>query len=181
MLNPRYSTTSRLFHWGMALLILLTIPAGLLMVQKGIGRGLQDALFLYHKNVGVLLLVLVVARLLWRWHRPAPKLPLTLPALQASVARLTHALLYLLLIIMPVEGYIRVRAGGFPIEALDALGIQTLVPRSDALAATAKSVHYYSGLAIMIVLALHIGAALYHRFITRDGIFDRMWPPFGGI
>jgi cytochrome b561 len=171
---------SRLFHWGMALLILLTIPAGLLMVQQGIDRSLQNALFLYHKNVGVVLLLLVVARLVWRWRHPAPKLPQSLPALQRWAAKANHWLLYTLLIVLPLAGYIRVRAGGFPIELLDALGVPTLVPRSDALAEIAKSVHYFAGLAIIAVLALHIGAALYHLIVRRDGVFERMWPPFAG-
>lgn len=180
MQNARYSMTSRLFHWGMAFLIVLTIPAGLLMVQSGIDRGLQNALFLYHKNVGVLLLIMAVARLIWRRYCPAPKLPVALPALQAKAAQLTHGLLYGLLIIVPLAGYIRVRAGGFPIELLDVLGAPTLVPRSEALAGIAKSVHYWSGLAIAALLVLHVGAALFHRFIQRDGIFERMWPLFGG-
>lgn len=179
MKNTGYSTPSRLFHWGMALLILLTIPAGLLMVQSEISRGLRDALFLYHKNVGVLLLILVLARLVWRWRAPAPP-PLTgLPALQKRIALLTHGLIYALLIVVPLAGYVRVRAGGFPIEVLNALGLPTLVPRSDALAAVAKSVHYYSGLAISALIALHIAAALYHGFVRRDGVLERMWPPFG--
>lgn len=180
MQTTQYSTTSRLFHWGMALLILLTIPAGLLMVQTGIDRGLQNALFLYHKNVGVLLLVLVVARLVWRWRNPAPTLPAVLPPLQTKVALLTHGLLYALLIAVPLAGYVRVRAGGFPIESLDGLGLPGLVPRSDALAGLAKSIHYYSALGIAALIALHIAAALYHRFAKRDGVFERMWPPIGG-
>ena len=185
MHNTRYSTTSRLFHWGMALLILATIPAGLLMVQSGIDRSLQNALFLYHKNVGVLLLVLVVARLIWRGLNPAPALPDALPDWQARLARLTHGLLYALLFVVPVAGYVRVRAGGFPIESLDAIGVPSLVPRSDALAAIAKSVHYYAGMAIIAVLALHIGAALYHRFVLRDGVFRAdvaaLWRRQGGV
>lgn len=180
MQDTRYSTPARLFHWGMALLILATIPAGLIMVQSGIGRSLQNALFLYHKNVGVMLLVLVVARLVWRGLNPAPKLPADLSPLQAKAAAATHGLLYTLMFIVPLAGYVRVRAGGFPIESLDALGLPTLVPKSDALAALAKSVHYYAGIAIIAVLAVHIGAALYHRFVRRDGVLARMWPPFGG-
>ena len=180
MKNKGYSTTARLFHWGMAALILVTIPVGLLMVQSGIGRGLQNALFIYHKNVGVLLLGLIVARLIWRGMNPAPALPVGLPDWQARAAGVTHGVLYVLLLVVPLAGYIRVRAGGFPIESLDALGLPTLVPKSEALAALAKSVHYYSGMMIAALLALHIGAALYHRFAKNDGIFARMWPPFGG-
>ncbi|SEN51130.1 cytochrome b561 [Pseudorhodobacter antarcticus] len=180
MKNTGYSTTARLFHWGMAALILVTIPVGLLMVQSGIGRSLQNALFLYHKNVGVLLLGLIMARLVWRVLNPAPPLPAGLPAWQAKLSRVTHGLLYALLLVVPLSGYIRVRAGGFPIESLDAFGVPSLVQKSEQLAALAKSVHYYSGMMIAALLVLHIGAALYHRFAKQDGVFARMWPPFGG-
>lgn len=176
MQTMAYSRFARLLHWGMAVLILLTLPAGLLMVQQGINREVQNALFLYHKNVGVLLWVLVLVRLVWRLRNPAPPFPPEMPASQVRIAELTHGLLYLLMIAVPMAGYIRVRAGGFPVESLDALGLPTLVPRSDALAALAKSVHYFSGLAIAALLTLHIAAALYHRILRRDRIFERMWP-----
>ena len=161
------------------MLILPTIPAGMIMVQPGLDRSLQNALFLYHKNVGVLLLLLVALRIVWRLRNPAPTLPGHMPAWQVRIAHLTHLALYALLVILPVAGYIRVRAGGFPIETLDALGLPRLVPRSDALAETAKSVHYVAGLAIAAVLAMHVGAALMHGIVRRDGVFSRMWPPFG--
>jgi cytochrome b561 len=180
MQDMRYSTPARLLHWIMAVLILLTIPAGFIMVQPGLDRGLQNALFIYHKNVGVLVLILVVARLSWRLWSPPPPLPEHVPGWQARIARLTHLALYVLLIILPVAGYVRVRAGGFPIESLDALGIPPLVPRSDALAETAKTVHYVAGVTITVVLALHISAALFHGIVKRDGVFSRIWPPIGG-
>jgi cytochrome b561 len=150
------------------------------MVQSGLDRGLQNALFIYHKNVGVLLLLLVVLRLAWRWRNPPPPKPSSLPAWQARIAGLTHGALYALLFVLPVAGYVRVKAGGFPIESLDALGVPALVPRSDALAELAKSVHYAAGLAIIAVIALHVGAALFHGIVRRDGVFSRMWPPAGG-
>lgn len=180
MQAQRYSNTARLLHWVMAILVLLTIPAGLIMVQTGLDRGLQNALFIYHKNVGVLLLLLVVARLAWRLIVPPPAFPQDMPRWQARIAGFTHVAVYVLLFIVPIAGYIRVRAGGFPIESLDALGVPPLVPRSDALAETAKTVHYIAGIAIAALLATHIGAALFHGIVKRDGVFSRMWPPVGG-
>ena len=174
-----YATPARLLHRGMAILIVATIPAGFVMVQQGIPRGVQDTLYIYHKNVGVLLLGLVILRLLWRWRHPAPPLPSHLQPVQALMARLTHGALYLLLLVMPVAGYIRVKAGGFPIESLDAMGVLSLVARSDALAETAKALHLVGGVTIAVVLAMHIGAALLHGVVLRDGVFQRMWPPFG--
>ena len=137
--EPGYRTPARLLHWIMALLALLTIPAGFLMIQQGLPRGLQDSLFIFHKNIGVVLLVLIVLRLIYRALRKPPPEPATLPPLQRLAAALTHAGLYLLLLIMPVAGYIRVRAGGFPIEGLDAMGVPALVPRSVLSAAMASS------------------------------------------
>ena len=175
----RYSTTARLLHWIMALLILLTIPAGFIMVQPDLDRAVQNALFVYHKNVGVLLFLLVVTRLAWRLITPPPPLPAHVPNWQARIARFTHLALYALLFVMPVAGYIRVRAGGFPIEGLDALGVPALVPRSDALAETAKTVHYFAGITITAFIALHVSAALFHAIVKRDGVFSRIWPPVG--
>ncbi len=172
-----YSLSARTLHWTMAALILSTIPVGFLMVQSGIGRPLQDALFIYHKNVGVLLLILAVLRIGYRIGHAPPPLPGGMPAWQERAAGLSHLALYILMIVMPVAGYIRVRAGGFPIETLDALGIGTLVPRSDALADIAKMVHYYTALVLTAFLILHICAALHHAIIRRDGVFSRMWPP----
>ncbi|NKX44022.1 cytochrome b [Roseicyclus persicicus] len=178
--QTRYSNTARGLHWLMAVLIVLTVPAGLVMVQEGISRDLQNALFLYHKNVGVLLLLLVAVRLAWRWRNPPPPKPASLPQWQARIAEATHVALYALLVAVPVAGYVRVRAGGFPIESLDALGVPALVPRSDALAEVAKTIHYGAGLLIAAVIALHVGAALFHGIVKRDGVFSRMWPPLGG-
>ncbi|KGE02627.1 cytochrome b [Pseudohaliea rubra] len=180
MNTSRYARPARLLHWLMAVLLLLTIPAGLIMVRPEVGRELQNALFIFHKNVGVLLLLLIVLRLAVRRRHPPPAKPASLPAWQARVASLTQGALYLLLVVQPVAGYVRVRAGGFPIEALDAMGIGTLLAESDALAEAAKAVHHWAGLAIVALAALHIGAALFHLTVKRDGVFWRMWPPAGG-
>ena len=176
----KYAAPARMLHWIMAVLVLLTIPAGVVMVQPDLDRGLQDALFVFHKNVGVLLLLLLLLRLAWRWWRPPPPEPDSLPAWQARIARTTHGALYLLLFLLPVAGYVRVRAGGFPVESLDALGVPSLVPRSEALSEVAKAIHYGAGLVLAAVVAMHVGAALFHGIVKRDGVFSRMWPPFPG-
>lgn len=180
METSRYGNAARLLHWLMAVLVLITLPVGVLMTQSAIDRDLQNALFIYHKNVGVCLLVMVMLRLVVRWRHPPPAVPGSLPPWQARAAGTTHRVLYLLLLIVPVAGFVRVQAGGYPIEMLDALGMPFLVPRSDDLAEQAKSVHYWAGLVIMGFIAMHIAAALFHGVVKRDGVFRRMWPPLGG-
>ncbi len=172
-----YRTPARLYHWIMAILVLATIPAGFVMVQPDLDRVTQNALFIFHKNVGVLLLLLIALRLAYRLTHTAPPLPDHMPRWQKRVARGTHVALYVLLVVMPLAGYVRVKAGGFPIETLDAMGLPSLVPRSDALAEVAKAVHFYGALAIAAFVVLHVGAALQHGLLKRDGVFSRIWPP----
>ena len=176
----QYSLPARLLHWAMAALVIAMIAAGVLMIRPDLDRGLSNALFLFHKNVGIAVLVLLILRGVYRWRHPPARLPDDLPGWQRRAAGLSHGSLYALLLIMPVAGYIRVKAGGFPIESLDALGAPSLVPRSEALAETAKSVHYFAGIALGAVIAVHIAAAAYHGIVRRDGVFSRMWPPFAG-
>lgn len=174
-----YSTTARLIHWIVAVLVLLMIPAGLVMVQEGISRPIQDTLFIFHKNTGVILFAIMVVRLVYRRLNPPPDLPDHVPEWQRRAAGISHRLLYVALFLMPISGYVRVRAERFPIEGLDALGIGTFVPRSDALAEFAQTVHFITALLLIGLLLVHIGAALQHALIRRDGVFSRMWPPFG--
>lgn len=176
--ETRYRLPARILHWLTAVLVLAMIPAGLVMVQPGLERSLQNGLFIFHKNVGVLLLLLVLLRALYRWRNPPAPLPQGTPRWQVRAAGASHALLYGLLVLLPVAGYVRVKAGGFPIESLDALGLPSLVPRSDALAEVAKTIHYGAGLAIAALIALHIAAAAHHGVLRRDGVFSRMWPPW---
>src|SRR5690606_1222622 len=109
-----YGTVARFLHWIMALLILAMIPAGLTMVQEDLPRPVQDALFIFHKNTGSLLLVLVIVRIIWRAFHPAPPLPDHMPVAMRAAARTTHYGLYLAVLTMAVSGYSRVRLGGFP-------------------------------------------------------------------
>jgi len=177
--TTQYTTTARLIHWTMAILVIGMIPVGFLMVQKGLDRSFQNFLFISHKNIGVLLLILIFVRLFNRWRSPPALAPVPMAPLQKLAAHMTHIGLYGLLLIMPLAGYIRVRAGGFPIESLDALGIPALVPRSEALAEAAKMVHFYGSYAIAPLIVMHIGAACFHGLFLRDGVFSRMWPPVG--
>ena len=115
----RYRVPARLIHWIMALLVLGMIPVGFFMIREGLDRSLQNFLFISHKNIGVLLLLLIFVRLLYRWRYPPQLAPVAMPRVQQLAAGATHVALYALLLIMPLAGYIRVRAGGFPVEALD--------------------------------------------------------------
>ncbi|WP_300073966.1 cytochrome b [uncultured Ruegeria sp.] len=175
----KYRQFARFTHWAMAVLVIGMLVIGFLMIQEAVGRSMKNFLFITHKNVGVLLLMLIAARIAYRWLHPPRLSPVELPAMQKLAARLTHIGLYGFLLIMPLTGYIRVRAGGFPIEALDKLGIPAFVPRSNELADAAKVIHFYGSYAIAGLILAHLSAAAFHGIVRQDGIFSRMWPPIG--
>ncbi|MEM1065845.1 MAG: cytochrome b [Pseudomonadota bacterium] len=172
---PSYSTVTRWLHWLTAIVVIATIPVGVIMITEGLPRNVQNTLFIFHKNVGVVILLLVLARLIARAMTTTPPLPDAMPAWQKRAAAFSHAALYILLLVMAISGYVRVRAGGFPIEALDALGVPPLVPRSEPLAETAKWVHSNARFVLAAFIFLHIGAALQHGLIKKDGVFSRIW------
>ncbi|WP_333713142.1 cytochrome b [Yoonia sp.] len=171
-----YSTPTRWLHWLTALVVLSTIPVGGIMTADDLSRGVQNALYIYHKNIGILIILLVIARLVMRALTPAAPLPASMPAWQKNAAAVSHVMLYLLLIVMAVSGYVRVVAGGFPIESLNAVGMPFLVPRSDDLAETAQWIHATARFVLVGFILLHIGAALQHGLIKKDGVFSRIWP-----
>ena len=179
MATGGYGTTARLLHWLTVLLVLGMIPAGLVMTQEGLDRTLQDRLFIFHKNFGVILLILVLVRLAWRTANPPPPLPATVPDWQKATSMWVHRLLYTMLIFMAVTGYLRVTLGGFPIETLDAIGVPRL-PRNEAMAALAQRAHFLGKFVLVGLIAAHVGASLWHAIVKRDGVMARMWPPLGG-
>ena len=178
MSGAKYAVGTRLLHWVSAIMIVAMIPIGVIMQQEGMQRSTQDLLFIMHKNGGVILFVLVALRLIWRAASPAPALPAHMPAWQVKAASGVQWGLYIMLLVMAVSGYVRVRAGGFPVEMLDALNAPALVPRSDALAETAQTIHSNARFVLVALILVHVGAALKHAF-ARDGVFGRIWPPLG--
>ncbi len=176
---PGYRPPARWLHWITAAAVLTMIPAGLVMTQEGLARPVQDALFLFHKNLGTLLIPVILVRLAYRLtHRPPP-LPETVPAWQRRAAAVSHVMLYVLLVVMPLSGFVRVRAGGYPIELLDRLGFGPWIGKTPKLADAAQALHATAAFLLIAVLAIHIGAALQHALIRRDGVWSRMWPGRG--
>lgn len=171
-----YGVGSRVFHWLTVLMVFVMIPVGLTMTQE-IPRSVQDPLFILHKGLGVVVLATVLLRLAWRAFNPPPPLPAAMPVLQCHAAAAVHWGLYALLLVMPISGYVRVMAGGFPIELLNALGVPPLIAKNEPLAETAEAIHATAAFGLIGLIGLHVAAAAYHGLIRKDSVFSRMWPP----
>lgn len=179
--TPGHSTVTRLFHWATVLLLLVMFPVGMAMTSEGF-EAYRDGLYVLHKGLGSVILVVVVLRVIWKLaHRGPPPAPSMTP-LQQRLAALTHGLLLLLLLVMTVSGFVRVVGGGFPIELLDWLGIPTFLPEMPGVADVMSVVHKFTAYTLVAVIAAHVAAAV-HQILAEGhtpSVLRRIWPPLGG-
>jgi cytochrome b561 len=176
----RYNYVQRLLHWLIALLVLGLLAVGSLLGTLGfeglkglVGLEMTNQLYGYHKTFGILLLALMVLRLaLKRLFRPPPYQP-PLTGLERAASLTVHSLLYVALILMPVLGWLGTAAGGFPVQFFD-LTLPGLIPEDKELSKTLFGLHGIVGGVILGLILIHVGAAIYHWRIKRDGVMRRM-------
>ncbi|MEX0759978.1 MAG: cytochrome b [Tistlia sp.] len=173
----RYDATARALHWSVALLVLLQFPLAVYM-DRFVEAFSQEQFRLYslHKTIGVAILLLVVVRLGWRLVSPPPPLPASMPAWERRAAHTGHAALYLLLLAQPVVGLLHGFASGFPTVLLFGVTVPSLLATDKALTDLFGTAHFYLGWTFLAVVALHVAAALRHRFLLKDEILSRMLP-----
>jgi cytochrome b561 len=171
-----YSVAARRFHWWTVAFLAVQIPIGLAMVYRGKGLNVWDALtnWLYstHKLLGLIILCVVVARLSYRLTKGAPADEPTLEPWQKGVSHATHWLLYLLLIVVPIGGYIGISL--FP--ALDVHGFTLPAVASPDQQAAERVLfwHMVGAFTIVALAGMHVAAALFHYLIRKDGVLQRM-------
>ncbi|HEY1090063.1 MAG TPA: cytochrome b [Burkholderiaceae bacterium] len=170
----RYTRTAMALHWLLALAIVCAFGVGLYMTDLRMSPT-RLKLFNWHKWAGITILVLSAARLLWRLsHRPPADVPM--PAWQAQAAHAAHILLYVAFFALPLSGWAYSSAAGFPIVWFGLIPLPDLVSPDKALAETLKTAHHWIAYGLAALVLVHVGAALKHQFIDRDGLLARMLP-----
>ena len=173
----RYGPVAIALHWIVAALILFNLAYGLYLV--GLPLSPQKLrYFSYHKWVGVTVLLLAAARLLWRLTHRAPALPAAMPPWERRAAKASHALLYVLFFAAPLSGWLFSSASGFQTVYLGVLPIPDLLAKNRELADVLKVTHRWINYTMAALIALHAAAALKHHFIDRDDVLVRMLPRF---
>ena len=170
---------AKTLHWIVAVLVLGLLLLGFSMVWLVSGLGTKFELYQLHKSLGVLVCALVVVRLAWRWLNPrVPALPGDLEPWERMAARLTHHGLYALLLVMPVTGWILASSSplGLPTVIFGLFTLPNPFGPNAALEQAMKWVHAGLALTVVLLLALHVGAALRHHFARRDDVLVRMLP-----
>ena len=170
-----YPPTSKLLHWLVAVSVLTTAPVAIAMVRVDKGPT-QDMLYNFHKSLGVLILILMVLRLINRLMVGAPHADPSIERWQKTVSSAVHGLLYVLLLAMPVVGYIANSAYGAPTPFFGLFTLPKIVGDNEALATQLFTLHRWTGFLVILLAGMHIGGALFHFLIRRDAVLHRMLP-----
>jgi len=170
---PRhYTRTAVTLHWLMALLITAGFTLGATMTNLSMSPK-KLRYFSYHKWIGITVLGLLLVRALWRLrHAAPPEEPM--PRWQALMAHISHRLLYLLMFIVPLVGWLYSSASGYSVVYLKLWQLPDLVPKNPALAKVLVQLHHLLAWTLASVVLLHVAAALRHHFVARDATLRRM-------
>ncbi|MEK7811250.1 MAG: cytochrome b [Pseudomonadota bacterium] len=174
-MNDRYTNTAISLHWLIALLLFISIPLGVYMHDLPLSP-YKLQLYSYHKWIGVTIFMLAVFRLYWRIsHRP-PALPENTPQWAVVASEIVHYLLYILILIIPLSGWLMSSAKGFQTVWFGLLPLPDLLGKDKFMGDLLQGVHQFLNIALAVVFAAHVGAALKHHFLERDDILSRMLP-----
>jgi cytochrome b561 len=170
-MTKSFPIPSRVLHWTMAVLILAMLFIGIAMVAS-----LSDyhRLVAIHKPLGILILVLVALRLINRLINPPPPLPQDMPFALRFAAHASHWLLYGLMVALPLVGWGMLSTADYPIALFGPVHLPWILPHSDALYAVLRPLHTVLAFLLFATFLAHVGAALMHALIFRDGVFQSM-------
>jgi len=173
--EPTYSIAARRFHWWTFALVAVQIPVGLFMVRYGAATNFAPPtgqLYDAHKIVGLTILLLVVARLIYRLIHGAPPAEPTIATWQKGLSHVTHWLIYLFLIVTPIIGWRAISHYG-PFEPFG-IKLPAIAGQDQEKATQAFLWHMWAAYTLIVLLGMHVGAAFFHYFIRRDGVVRRM-------
>lgn len=170
----RYTWQAMLLHWLLAIIVIGMLSLGYLL--DDMPRGPTKVFYVdLHRSFGLVALALVLLRLWWRFRHPPPPLPAGVPHWQRTAAAVTHGLLYLCILLQPLSGYL---ASAFSRNGVRFFGVT--LPQwawdDKPLRSFFGEVHGVVATALLVLVAIHVLAALKHLLINRDQVFQRMLP-----
>jgi cytochrome b561 len=178
-----YTKTAICLHWVIGLMIIAMLGVGLVMGEEGMWTPeMRGQLYGFHKGLGMIIIVLTLIRILWRFMNPPPALPAGMKPWEIFAVKATHFLFYGLLIILPLSGWAMSTAAGrapidiFGIFEWPAMPILSSMGEQKELARSISDAHGLLAYAMIGLLGLHVAAALKHHFINKDNVLTRMLP-----
>jgi cytochrome b561 len=176
MIQSRYSAVAMALHWITALIIIAFLIFGENMIDDE--NGGTDFTRSLHVSLGLLVLVLTLIRLFWRFANPPPALPATMKGWEMKLSKVSHAVFYLLMLALPLTGWLAASAVSVEDNIIFTLlgGIILPLAAVPELGELLPEAHILAGNVMIALLALHILAALKHQFIDKDNLLARIVP-----
>lgn len=168
-----YGSVAKFFHWVISPLVILMLTIGYFL--EDVPKDYQGMAYNLHKLTGLLILFLVLLRLVWALFNPKPALPRDMPAWQQFMSKLLHYALYFFVILMPSLGWVGSIAGGHPPHIGD-FKFELPIAPNKALDEFAFHWHETIAIVLIVLISLHVLAALYHHLIRKDDVLKRMLP-----
>ena len=175
----RYPLIQRALHWVIAVMVIASMIVGGTLGYLGFqgavevfGQPMTGMMYKYHKTFGVIILAAMVIRLIVKVRLGKPDYAAPLTKFEKAASGSVHGLLYLLLIAMPVTGWLATGAGGFPVEFFD-WKLPPILGKDPALAEKLFYAHWLMGLAILALIVVHVAAVVKH-VKRKDGVLQRM-------
>jgi cytochrome b561 len=173
--QTNYGLVPSLLHWIVAIIIIGLLVFGLYMVRLPIS--LEKLKFYgYHKEFGILVLMLVILRVIWRMTDITPLLPHYMPKSQKVAARSVHYLFYVFMFAMPITGWIITSAAGLPVSFFGWFVLPNLVHANGNTQMLFTTIHKWLGWALIGIIGLHIAGTLHHYVFHKDNLIRRVWP-----
>jgi cytochrome b561 len=170
----RYSSTAIIIHWLMAIMILTMIGLGVYMVELPKGSDERSWFFALHKSIGLTLALLAIIRLTWKIMSDAPSLPSYIPVAKQKLAKATHHLLYVMMFIQPVSGYISSSFSGYKTK-LWGIPLPHWGWKEPDLNKLFTLIHEISAICLVALILLHVAGVIYHLHKKENELIRRMW------
>jgi cytochrome b561 len=180
--DATYSTAARRLHWWTVAFLAVQIPVGLFMVRYGAATNFAEPtgkLYDVHKLLGLTILLLAGVRLIYRLVHGASGRRADAQPWEKAVSHVTHWAIYALLIVVPLLGWLAVSHYG-PFAPFG-IKLPALAAQNDERATQVFFLHMVAAYALIVLLAMHVGAALQHYLIRKDGVLRRMWVRAGRL
>lgn len=178
--TPSYSGLAKFFHWSTAALVLGNLAIGLRMEQfPGFKHGSPDwnSLIFIHASIGALIFWLTVSRFGWRLMKGVPPFVEHMPSWQKAIADLVHGVLYAILLVLPIIGYLHRLAGAHDVSFFGLFNWPIIIGGNEQFRLLTGTVHIVLAFTLLALIVLHVSAAIKHAIIDRDGTLGRMmWP-----
>ncbi|MBM4204573.1 MAG: hypothetical protein FJ194_10555 [Gammaproteobacteria bacterium] len=171
--SATYTEVARILHWLIAGLIVLNFVLHEL-AEEAVSDAAALALWANHKSVGMTVFMLAIIRLIWRLTHKVPELPATMASWQVKVSKVTHFLLYTLIFLVPLFGWLYSSASAYSVSWFNLFVFPDLVSQNESVAEVFEEMHENTAKAMFVLALLHIGAALKHALFDRDGVLSRM-------